>query len=281
LITLRGETMLVPELLKGWDYTTPLHFECELELDVERVLEECGLAPGSGLTVVAVWWASSTNKRVAAAIKEVDESGVVSLAFDVDPSQVGGSISLRRHLLLSAAADSPSPFSATHPASLLWEEDRRDTTTVILEGDAARFPTEVVDFAERPVLERSGAWWLDCRFDDLDASPLGSLRLYVNGSHPLMKSVLAGKSGVGTRLVESVMTWDVGRTMINQALDSSDFVEGWGSFRPGSVGEVLELLVRKVWPTHDAAALRSMRSDNAGLFEARMQGRFDTLGMTT
>jgi len=281
LVSVRGETMPVPELLKAWDYTTPLHFECQLDIDVERVLDECGLGPGSTLTAVAVWWASSTNKRLAGAMKELERSGPVLLAFDVDPGEIGGSITLRRHLLLGAAAGSASAFSATQPGSLLWEEDRRDTTTMILEGDAARFPTEVLDFAERPVLEPSAAWWLDCRFDDLDASPLACLRLFVNGAHPQVKPVLAGKSDPRSMLVGSVMSWDVSRRMINGALDSADFVDGWGSFRPGSLGEVLELLIRKVWPTHDAVALRSLRANDAGLFEARLQGRLHTLGASS
>lgn len=277
ILTVRGDTQPAPNLLKGWAYDTPLHFESQVDLDLERVRDECGLGREGRIAVVALWWASSTNKRRAAAVQEVNQTGSVLVSFDIESGEVGGVLTLWRQVVLVLDPAPRSAFAAREPGSILWEEPRMEATTVILEGDAARFPTQVLDFSKSPVLEPSAAWWLDAKLDDLDASPLACLRLLVNGEHPRIKSFMASTADEATKLVSSLMTWDVGRKMVHGALDSSDFVEGWGSFRPGSLGEVLEQLIRKAWPGQDAAGLRSLRDSDNGLFDARLQGRFDPL----
>lgn len=70
----------------------------------------------------------------------------------------------------------------------------------------------------------------------------------------------------------------VPRQMIVDALDEDDFVEGWGHFREGTLGEALEGLVRRIWPNMDARSLRATRAAEPTRFEARLQGRLDILG---
>jgi hypothetical protein len=271
--------MPVPELLKGWDYSTPLRFECQVTMNLDMVRADCGLESDAQVAAISIFWATSTNRREVGATALVDHSGEVSMSFDINPRVVGGKLSLHRQLVLMRPGGTTSPFAATRAGAVLWAEERIDRTAVVLEGDAARFPTEVIDFRIGNVAEQSAAWWLHHDFKDMDASPLASMRLYVNASHRRVEAVLSGKSDEATQLVAAVMSWDVGRIMIHAALDSLDFVDGWGQFRTGSLGETLELLVGRVWPTHDARTLRQMRSDDRGLFEARLQGRLDALGM--
>lgn len=279
LVTIRERTMPVPDLLDGWDYSTPIRLECQLNVDLDGVRSECALEADTTIIATAIFWASSTNRRQVGAMRKVDRSGEFAMEFEVDPTVVGGKLTLYRQLLLEQGGSSGGPFTATRPGSILWNEDRGHRRTVLLEGDAARFPTEVLDFSAGPVAEPSAPWWLDRDFSDMDASPLASIRLYVNSSHPRIVSLLEDKEDEGTQLVRSVMAWDVGRAMIHGAIDTDEFVDGWGHFRPGTLGESLEQLVRRVWPTHDARALRGMRADDVGVFESRLQGRLDALGM--
>ena len=278
LVTVRGETGPVGDLLKGWDYTTPLRFSCDMTVDSDRVRQECALGKGSEFDLVALYWSSSTNRRDVGGRTRVTAGERWAITFDVDPSVVGGRLMLHRQLVLVKGAKRPAPFAATEPGSVLWDEERRDRTAVLLEGDAARFPTEVLDFRSGPVAEPDAAWWLDHDFTDPDASPLAALRLYVNSGHPRMEALLLGTRTEALDVVAAVLAWDVARTMITAALDSPAFVGGWGNFRPGSLGEVVEHLLGRVWPSQDPRSLRSMKAQNAGLFEARLQGHLRVLG---
>lgn len=276
LVTIRGNTQPLPTLLKGWDYETPLRFECEVAVDRDAALRDCGLPGDAEVEMVALWWASSTNRRRLGASARVESSGAAALVFDVPADQAGGKLVLIRQLVLRRSGTGPTTaFAATQEGSILWSEDRSTRAAVHLEGEATRFPTEICDFSLPPVLEPNAAWWLEHDFSDLDASPLAALRLYVNGSHMSMRAMAEGDLD-GT--VAKFMYWDVARTMVHGALDSEEFIERWSTFQPGSLGEALEFLLRKIWPTADARSLRQLRSQDPGLFEARLQGRLDLLG---
>jgi hypothetical protein len=278
LISIRRESQPLPDLLKGWDYETPVRFESKIRIDLVRALAECGLEDDATVALASVFWASSTNRRGLGSLVEIDGSGEYSIAFDVDPAIIGGRLNLERRLILNQPGTHAAQFAARLKGAVLWEESRNDRSSVILEGEAARFPTEVMDFNFGPVAEPESAWWLDYDFSDLDASPLASMRLYLNSSNPLVDQLIRGEESDSASLLRSVLSWDIGRAMINGAINRPDFIDGWGNFRSGSLGETLELLIRRFWPTHDARALRSMRAQDSGLFDARLQSRFRILG---
>src|SRR5262245_54405840 len=137
LMTLRGETSPVPELLRGWDYSTPLKFECELFVDLEAVRTECGLAEDAKVSGVGLYSSSSTNRRDVGAIAAVKSSGTVALAFDVPTGRVGGRLTLRRQLILADPGSTFAPFAAKRGGAVLWDEERKSRTAVTLEGEAA------------------------------------------------------------------------------------------------------------------------------------------------
>ena len=162
-----------------------------------------------------------------------------------------------------------TPCSGRKPAA--------DRGTTILEGDAARFPTEIVDFATGTIADPSAAWWIETDLSELDANPLGRIRLYLNASHPMIALLVQGNTDEVIRVVADFLEWDVGRTLIHAALDTEDFVAGWAQFSTGSIGETLQHLIARTWPAHDASALKQMRASDPGAFEARLQGRLGML----
>ncbi|MER3405108.1 MAG: hypothetical protein C4289_08055, partial [Chloroflexota bacterium] len=65
--------------------------------------------------------------------------------------------------------------------------------SVFLEGDAARFPTEVCDFSALSTPD--ALWYLEVDQPlDIDAAFLGSVRLILNSSHPVVRKMLADPS---------------------------------------------------------------------------------------
>lgn len=276
LLESRGELLPLPAVLKGWDYQTPLRLQCTVTADPVAVIRDCGLGPDARISVVAMWWASSTNRRVMAASVPLADGAEVLLDFEIPPGAAGGTLTLSRLLVLTRPSAAGARLAASTAGAVLWREPRERQTRTILEGDSARFPTEVIDFGGR-IGEPDGVWWLEHDFSDLDTTPLAALRLYLNGAHPAVGKLLAGdRAG---EILQQMINWDVARAMVHAALDSEDFHRRWGSFRPGCLGETVELLIRRIWTGEDAVSLAALRSTDRGGFEARLQGRLQLLGL--
>ena len=251
LVALRGETIRVPELLKGWDYATELRFECQVSINLPSVLEECGLASDAEVAITGTFLSSSTNPRGLGAAVPVSESGGVAMSFDVDPTIIGGRLTLQRQLVLMTPGSQALRFAAREPGAILWDEDRSSRTSVLLEGSAARFLDRGARLQRRPGRRTFGGLVVGPRLlgHGLLASGVVAALRQLETPSDRTSACSTGRCDDSDRFGGD--GWDVGRSMINAALDTPDFIEGWGQFRPGSLGETLELLIRRVWPTHD------------------------------
>jgi hypothetical protein len=279
-VTVRGETTENPLVLSGWDYATTLRLTSTVAVEPNSVREQCELGPRARLALVALWSSSSTNLRCLAAQAELgDEATSVLIDFDIEPGVAGGRLTLERRLVLIEPANGGSELAATQPGAVLWREHGSTSTTLILEGDATRFPTEPVDFAKLPHLAASDAvWWLLADLTDLGATPLGAVRLYVNESNPVVRRLLEGVADDQTRSLSEVLEWDVARSLIDRALDDADFSAAWGAFAAGSLGQTLQILIQKVLPGHDLDSVRALRAADRGLFDARLQASLRPFG---
>ena len=72
----------------------------------------------------------------------------------------------------------------------------------------------------------------------------GALRLVANKAHPAVEQLLGTEHVEQRQLIESVLRWDVARTVIERALDQPRFVEGYGEFAPETVGGVAQRLLQ-------------------------------------
>jgi hypothetical protein len=263
----------LPARIDDWDYTVPLAFVCDVSVDVRQLREEAGLTAGQELTLFALWEATSTGIREVGSRHPLDGSGQesVELLLQLDGGQMGGQLILERQVALSTpgAAD---PLTAHLAGSVVLAEPRSERTTVLLEGDAARFPTDVIDFAAVPVAEPDALWFLETEFADLEQSPLSAMRLYVNGRHPAVARALAQGDPIGG-LVRSVIEWDVARMLIHRALENEEFVNEWDSFGDDTLGLALQQLIQRFWPGEDASSLRARRTANVARFEYQLQAR--------
>jgi hypothetical protein len=264
--------------LPGWDYQTPLDFVCSVSVDLDVVRADCGLGPGAEVRLAASWHSSTTNRRAVGASVPVPASGEHRLHMRVDPTEVGGHLRINRLLVLGGDADGGEAGAARRAGSVLWYEPNELATIVHLEGEVARFPTEAVDFSGLPIGEPDAAWWLDAHLDDLDASPLHALRLYVNADHPTMERFLGGEESELTDAARSVLLWDVARTLIDAALDDDRFVAGVPPFAPDSIGATLTDLFDRFLPDSDPASLRRLRATDPGRYAYTVQARLGLLG---
>ena len=274
-----GADAELPDRLDDWDYSVPLSLASNVVVNVSRVRKIAHLSSEDSLVLAAIWEASSTGIREAASRHELPADGERSfeLLLNLDGAMLGGHLTLERQIVLSSVGSGDDRLAARLGGSIILRESRGSRTTVILEGDAARFPTEVIDFGQLQIAEPDALWWLELDLTDLEQAPLSSMRLYVNGGHPAVRRALAGNDGIG-ELVRSVLRWDVARALILRALGHDDFCNDWDTYQEGTVGLTLQELIQRYWPGEHAESLRARRQSNPARFEYQLQARLALLG---
>jgi hypothetical protein len=276
-LTESGEVPLA-EHLDDWDYSVSLALASDIRIDVGQLRTACGLADDETLSLVCLWESTSTGIRrvgFAQILPPVGETEIEAI-LEIDGHLVGGRLLLDRQVVLTGQGRGVNPLAAQRPGSVLLAEDRAGVRSTLLEGSAARFPTEVADFSALPIGEPDALWWLDLETANLDASPLGCMRLYLNAAHPAIARALHPDERLGTEVL-SVIRWDVARMLVHAALDNDDFVDGWDDFPDESLGGVLQGLVRRHWPGETAASLRARRTRDLTRFEYQLQARLRLL----
>jgi hypothetical protein len=271
IVELRGAREPLPVILKGWDYTSTIGLESTVRISRESILTACGLASDAELALVALWSASSTTARSVGAMVPILGDRAIKLAFEIPPGIAGGRLTIERLVVLVHSRTAGAPLAATRPGSVLWRESREEQGSCLLEGDASRFPTDVIDFGKSGLGDAGGIWWLHHDLADLDANPLACMRIRINSAHPVGARLVRGAADSDE--VRNVLFWDVHRLLVHAALDSDEFVSGWSNFRIGSLGHTLEEICRRLWPYEDASSLRAKRDSDRARFEAAMQAR--------
>lgn len=274
----RENVVELPNEIKGWDYATPLRITTTVDVDVERVRDDCGLSPNAIVEIVAVYYSPATIQRVVGARRTVDNAEPIELAFEIEAGELAQTVELYRRLILKESGDLQDDFAAQIVGSILWDEPQKNRVRLALEGDESQFPVTVANFAESRIGDPDSGWLLHLETSDMNALALRCLRLYVNSGNPKLEKVLSGDTRPASRVTSSVMRWDVHRAMVHAALDSEEFVEQWGSFADGSLGAALEQLLRRIWPHEDGSSLRTERIRNRAKFESTMQGLYSFLG---
>lgn len=224
----------LPDLLPGWDYASADSVGLTAEIDGGRVLAATGHDSLEQLEVVVIVDCPSMLRRFVARrrLASVPQERV-ELAVELPPGAVAQKLNVSAYLLLAADAD-PKPRTATRRGSRLAAGPAR---TVLLEGDASRFPTEAVSFSE--LRYEDAPWTISAVFDGLTDSFMGSVRLLINEDHELGRAVLA--QPVDPQL-EARLKLEVLRSLI--ALMSAQGLGDETEFPPDSVGEVVDSMSR-------------------------------------
>jgi hypothetical protein len=207
----------------------------------------------------------------------VEATTPIPLALALEPNTAGGRVRIVRSIVLAAQGTSTDDLAAHRPGAVVWQEARGQVTTIVLEQEVVRLSTEAIDFSHLPDADPAAAWQLDVDLADLHASPSRALQLFANTTHPMIHRLLSDDQNDASRLVQSVLRWDVARQLVERALEEDDFVEDFGEFLPDSVGGAMQRFFTRWLPDTTPTELRDLRRQHPSRFEALLQARLRML----
>lgn len=220
----------LPDLLPGWDYASTDRIGITVDFESQRVLDATGHESIDQIELVAVVDCPSMLRRfIARQPLTGSATQHVDLAVELPPGEVAQKVVVSAFMLLAEGVDAGSRIASRRGSRLATGPSR----TILLEGDASRFPTEAVSFSA--LRYEDAPWTISALFETLSDSFMGSVRLLVNEDHELGRAVLA--QPVEAQL-EMRLKLEVLRSLISviSAVDLGDE----DGFPPGSVGEVVD-----------------------------------------
>ena len=130
-------------LLLHWDPGMSLHVMATVVIDLEGIRSDCHLAPEDMLRLVILWNSSGTGLRGRGNYIDLKSpfSFPVTLDLNIEGQLLADRIRIEMCLVL-AHGNSNFALAPQRPGSILWRVEK----TMILEGLASRFPTELIDF---------------------------------------------------------------------------------------------------------------------------------------
>lgn len=267
-MTINAQTFPATSTDFQWDYATEALFTATAEVDDEELRHSTGLQTLQGIHMVAFIDCSATGKRFTSSTPLSPSEPVVSSIF-VPAGTTAKSIRLQRHLVLRDAGERTGS-SAHRPGSRLLEEPR---TTVHLEGQGSRFPTEAVSFKKIGVFTKA-PWRFELDFTDPDEeSFMGAARLLVNTDHSAMPALTQTKHA-NFKMLSNLVLADIIRTSVlqyaaNDAPSDQDPSDG-------SVSQVLDSMTTSYlgFSINEAVDLLRSRPDE---FEVRLKDRVEYL----
>jgi hypothetical protein len=267
----------VPARLEHWDPFTDAEFVRTMELDADLIRQACQLGPDATFALTVSWYSSRTRLGAEGTVIELGTLGGLvraSLSLQVPGAAAGGRLDIRTRLVLRHAGADPSPISPRREGAVLWSHETR----IALEGASSRFPITALDFTALVGLPDTGAWAVEWNPEDLEAPVLGGLRLIINSSDEILVGALrSGSSDSRSSVIRSFVMFDVARSLVYGALESTRFVADPESFEEGSIGRMLFELLTVCWPGTPVATLSARSQDDPARLETELQAHLRVL----
>ncbi len=261
------EGQLTPRL-ESWDCATRIRLSRDIDLDLHGLLGASHLSSAVELSFVVT--AESTSTRIRRLVfSEPASEGSQALSLDLSPTELGGTLVLITRLVLTRSARSDE-LAASRPGSVMWEHVVR----IDLEGNAARFPIELVSFKEAGLPEHA-PWRIDIWDSDLEAPAGSATRVRVNSDHQQAREMALDPSGsASSKLIVSALEADVAGRMLQVLIDNGDIADD-SSFVAGSIGEALATFQRVHLPGESLKGLRASRGSELARVEAELLGSLE------
>lgn len=261
----------LPDRLEHWDPFTDTELFRTLDVDLDVVREACRLNTGAAFAVAATWYSNRTRLSGLGAGAELGQlRGLVRapVSVSVPGALAGGRLTLRTSLVLRDPGTEATVISPRREGAILWI----DSTSVALEGAAARFPITALDFRASSGLPDEASWKLDWDSDALEAPVLGELRLLLNSSNETFAdAVRSGAADPRSVAIRSYVMFDVARALVDGALGNDRFVDNPEAYEEDSIGRMLFELLGKCWPGVPIKTLASRRLEEPARLEADLQ----------
>ncbi|MCG3776028.1 MAG: hypothetical protein JW395_2877 [Nitrospira sp.] len=262
-------------LLPTWDPSTQVTVVRMVQINIGLMMETGRILPGSRLAIVPTWWSPGTGLRGKGSDAVFTAEGTTKKQLDISMvlpgEQLRHSVQARTSLVLidRPSRPSPDPLSASRSGSVLWH----DEISVVLEGDAPRFPVTAVNFSENFLGNQMTCWCLEWSPRDLEAPALSCLRLWINKEHQLFYEAAVATAPAPEQLaIRSTLRFAIAEEMLSMALDHAEDLEQ-GTFDHGSCGKVFVDLIEQLFPDMEPSALKQLRLREPGRFSAAIQSR--------
>ena len=234
IITPTGhEALTCPVRIDNWDYATDLLVERAMSIDIEAVRGQAYLEPRDDVQCIIHWSCTSTDLQGASEIVSLND-GSADLHCKVPGSEIGGILKLKTtvSVRLGEVADR-NPLAARRSGAVLWSDD----FMVVLEGDATRFPTEVLSFKANGSEPVDCAWRVEVETHELEAPALAAVRVILNTDHPAYLRLSETPDSKEAALTRQFLSYDVARQLVTAALMDDDFRAT--EYERGSIGNIL------------------------------------------
>jgi hypothetical protein len=252
--------------LPNWDYFTDVLVTRTVDVDLPAVLTQIGLSDDAQLSATVLWHSTGTNLRGACQPVRLNGS-IAELTVRLPGGELGGRLILEMRIILSCQGSSDQALAPHRPGNVVWS----DSHQVELEGSGSRFPVVPLNFAQTGIGGgRRGAWCLVVSGEDLTASALGNIRLYLNTAHPRTESALKFPDAESSQLYFGMIRYDVARQLLQYALRREDFSMD-DDYEPESIGHVLQQLVALL--PQSLHAIRTRLAEDPGELEAEFQAK--------
>lgn len=269
LLQVDGIDQSLDDALPHWDPAMALQIAALVAIDPGGVAADCRLAPTDHLKLVLTWFSSGTGLRGCGTgidLRLDSPATVVRLDVYIDGGLLADRLRLEPTLVLATAGQSTERQAPHRPGSRLWSEVR----TVLLEGQAARFPIELRDFAAHSWLPARAGWYLEWDPEDLGQTVLGNVRLYVNTGNERVRNAVADPAR-GEQAILETLRYDLARSWILAALDNEDFVHNPDVYAEGTVGAVTRGLLHAIFPTVSIEGLHVYRRHSPARLDCDLQ----------
>lgn len=278
-----GRELQDGELVPEWDQSLCLTVARVIQVDVATMMMSGRLKAGTRLAVLPTWWSDGTGLRgsgepIHFTVDAKVQQRKFDLALSIPGRHLAKHLQVRSALVLveQALEMAGDPLAAHRPGSVLWE----DAITVVLEGEASRFPITVVDFVESNLGPANACWRFEWTPMDPTLPAMATMRLYVNSKHPTFHAAATCRDVTQAQVaIRSSLKMGVGEEMLRIALDKAEELEtGAQDFQLGSAGRVLIDLVERVFPGRGPIGCREDRNHDPGRFQAELQARLALFG---
>jgi hypothetical protein len=263
-----GHEVESPGTVEHWDYATLVGVRTLIRAEISEIRVDCGLDGSAQLDAVIRWQSTWTNLR--GCTNPVRLKGDEALIGGSVPGQLlGGNLRLEAVVIL-AQPGAGTNLSPRRAGSVLW----RSGVSLPLEGVAARFPTQVMDFDKAGIAGGiRGAWLLVWNAEHLEVPALGGLRLLLNSAHPTIERLIAeGPAKPDLRAVQSALRHDVRRQMVLGAIGNPDFDRD-DDYGEGTLGSALQGILDVTFGDEGLDSIRGLHQKNPSEFEARLQAK--------
>lgn len=262
------DSLPLPRLIEAWDYQAQLRLAAGMTLDMASLWEESKLKPTSRLQVLVIAKSSSTKIERCVLKLDLPQLDHYELTMEVvlDGAWMGGRLSLDTQVIAIEPIPA-APGSAIEPGSILWTA-RYDT---VLEGHGGLFPTDTEDFSQTRPQHKDAPWVLSIDHDDLEALFSASVRLTLNSHSRPVAAMLADPNADEPIHLARVLELDITRQLALVALSSVDVLTRPINAESVDLGDVLRLLVSRIWPNVSTASLQGWRVDRPERLELDIQ----------